>query len=205
MYMKTSLEPLAALIKKAQHRQNRMMEASLHHLGISLVQWNALREIDRNPGCSQHRLAELTFNSDQAFGTLITRLQRLGLVKRRPGAGRAIVVQLTAEGKSLLRQGAPHIVDVCATSFAALTDHDRDVLAALMLKLLSPDDTLLVDENDNGDSNPHLTLPSSPTKMKRCGKRRESIGKGHWSPRGGHKKPRLSLLHTRAQRVRASH
>jgi hypothetical protein len=37
-----------------------------------LVQWNALREIERNPGCSQHRLAERTFNSDQAFGSLLT-------------------------------------------------------------------------------------------------------------------------------------
>ena len=68
--MERSLEPLALLIKRAQHRQNRMMAASLEPLGVSLAQWNALREIDRNPGAPLRRLAEASFNSDQAIGTL---------------------------------------------------------------------------------------------------------------------------------------
>ena len=91
--MNRSLEPLALLIKKAQFRQNRQMEEKVNQVGITLVQWNALREIDRNPSCSMHFLAELTFNSDQAFGKLVARLLRSGLVQRQSGAGRALVQQ----------------------------------------------------------------------------------------------------------------
>ncbi len=72
--MSSSLEPLGLLIKTVQHRHHRTLDAKLAPLGVSLVQWSALREIDRHPGVSMHRLAELTFNSDQAFGTLATRL-----------------------------------------------------------------------------------------------------------------------------------
>ena len=74
-------------------------------MGTSHVQWNALRTIERNPGCSQHQLAERTLNSDQAFGTLLTRLQAGALVERRPGAGRAAIHQLTPRGKALLSDG----------------------------------------------------------------------------------------------------
>ena len=65
--MSSTLEPLALLIKQAQHRHHQALDTALTPLGISLVQWNALREIHRHPDSSQHRLAELTFNSDQLF------------------------------------------------------------------------------------------------------------------------------------------
>ena len=86
--MSSALESLALLIKQAQHRNHQALDAVLAPMGISFVQWNALREIHRHPDSSQHRLAELTFNSDQSFGRLTTRLRRSKLVTRRPGAGR---------------------------------------------------------------------------------------------------------------------
>ena len=135
--MNRSLEPLALLIKQTQHRQNRMMEAALSPLDVSLVQWNALREIDRNSGSSMHRLAELTFNSDQAFGTLTARLGRLGLIKQRPGTGRALITELTARGKSVFDQGYPLIIGVCATSLGSLTEAERRLLTSLLTKVLS--------------------------------------------------------------------
>lgn len=134
--MNRSLEPLALLIKQTQHRQNRMMEAALSPLDVSLVQWNALREIDRNSGSSMHRLAELTFNSDQAFGTLTARLGRLGLIKQRPGTGRALITELTARGKSVFDQGYPLIIGVCATFLGSLTEAERRLLTSLLTKVL---------------------------------------------------------------------
>ena len=137
--MSSALESLGLLIKRAQHRHHRALEARLAPLGISLVQWSALREIDRNPGSSQHGLAELTFNSDQAFGTLTTRLLRLGLVKRRPGEGRAVVHRLTAKGETLLHQGREIMLEVLAASFAPLDQDERAQLTGLLTKLLGDD------------------------------------------------------------------
>ena len=137
--MHRSLEPLAWLIKYAQHRQNRTMEAALAHLGITLVQWNALREIARHPGSAMHGLAEATFNSDQAFGTLAARLARLGWVQRRTGAGRAVSHHLTPQGEAVLHAGYPAIHDASASLLARLDTAERAELERLLTKMLGAD------------------------------------------------------------------
>lgn len=134
--MSNTVEHLGLLIKKAQHRHHRLMDTELSQLGLSLVQWNALREIGRNPGASMHALAELTFNSDQAFGTLTTRLQRAGLIERSQGPGRVNHHRLTPKGEALRKAGATLASAVLAKSFTPLTGGERDVLAALLTKLV---------------------------------------------------------------------
>ena len=134
--MSSEPEHLGWLIKRIQHRHHRSLDANLAELEVSLVQWNALREIARNPGCSQHQLAEQTFNSDQAMGTLIARLQARGLVERRPGEGRATVHRLTPKGKTLLKAGQEVMSEVTSVSFAPLSRPERAELARLLTKVL---------------------------------------------------------------------
>ena len=134
--MKYATEDVGLLIKRAQHRHHREIDAGLATIGVSLVQWSALREIDRNPGASMHRLAELSFNSDQAFGTLTTRLLRIGLIERLQGPGRVTHHRLTPKGVDLLRKGRKLMVKVLALSFAPLDDDERDTLGRLLTKLL---------------------------------------------------------------------
>src|SRR5579859_1946204 len=50
IYMSSEPEQLGWLVKRLQHRHHRVLDENLTPLGVSLVQWNALREIDRNPG-----------------------------------------------------------------------------------------------------------------------------------------------------------
>lgn len=134
--MSSAPEKLGLLIKRVQDRNHRLLDAALEPLGVSLIQWNALREIERNPASSQHRLAQLTFNSDQAFGTLTTRLLQRGLIERQQGSGRALVLQLTALGRSLYLQGAEIHSRVAAVSFASLDGSERDKLSELLTRLL---------------------------------------------------------------------
>jgi DNA-binding MarR family transcriptional regulator len=135
--MKYTSEDVGLLIKRAQHRHHRELDASLATMGISLVQWSALREIDRNPDASMHRLAELSFNSDQAFGTLTTRLLRSGLIERFQGAGRVTHHRLTPKGAEFLRKGRKLVTKVLASSFASLDEDERDTLGRLLAKLLA--------------------------------------------------------------------
>ena len=86
-----------------------------------------------------HRLAALTFNSDQAFGTLATRLRKLGLIERLPGGGRAMVHGLTPKGRTLLGAGRPLVQKVLSQSFAPLTEAERATLQELLSKLLDKD------------------------------------------------------------------
>ncbi|MFK4443578.1 DNA-binding MarR family transcriptional regulator [Caballeronia udeis] len=140
--MSRTLEELGLNLKKVQSRHHRALDAQLLRLGVSLVQWNALREIDRNPGSTAHRLAELTFNSDQAFGTLTTRLLRLGFIERQPGHGRANTHQLTQSGKVMLAKGQEVMQEVLTASFAPLSQAERATLSRILTKLLahSPDE-----------------------------------------------------------------
>ena len=135
--MSTQHELLGLSIKKVQARHHRSLDRRLSRLGISLVQWNALREIHRNPDASAHALAEFTFNSDQAFGTLATRLIRLGFVIREPGKGRAIIHRLTPKGAKMRDAGHALLLEVLKDFFAPLTARQRQLLQSLLTKLLT--------------------------------------------------------------------
>lgn len=135
--MSRALEDLGLSLKKVQSRHHRALDAQLLRLGVSLVQWNALREIDRNPGSTAHRLAELTFNSDQAFGTLTTRLLRLGFIERQSGPGRANTHRLTPGGKVMLTKGQEVMQKVLMASFASLSQEERTTLSKILTKLLA--------------------------------------------------------------------
>jgi len=134
--MSSDLNRLGWLIKRLQHRHHRSLDANLSRLGVSLVQWNALREIDRNPGSSQHQLAERTFNSDQAFGTLINRLQKRNLLQSIKGPGRATLHALSPSGKALLKSGQKIMTEVLHASFSPLEENERTTLTHLLTKIL---------------------------------------------------------------------
>ncbi|WP_131194567.1 MarR family winged helix-turn-helix transcriptional regulator [Lichenihabitans psoromatis] len=133
-------EHLGWLIKRIQHGHHRALDRRLAPLGLSLVQWNALREIERNPGRSQHHLAEQTFNSDQAFGALLNRLQAAGLIERLPGPGRAAAQCLTPKAAHLLHKGQGIMSEVTERSFAPLTDQEQAELVRLLTKVLDRSD-----------------------------------------------------------------
>src|SRR4029079_17825609 len=95
----SSLEELALAVKRVQHRHHRAFTAALSELGVSLVQWDTLRHLQRRPDASLHDLAQLTFQTDQSFGTLAARMVERGLLARVSGPGRAVRHRLTAEGE----------------------------------------------------------------------------------------------------------
>lgn len=137
--MSSTWESIGLLIKHVQHRHLRLLEAKLVPLGISMIQWNTLRTIDRYPDVCLHRLAKLTFSSDQAVGTLAARLLRLGLIERQPGVGRATRHTLTPKGETLLRKGRSLIQEVLADSFSPLSKEECATLKVLLGKLLDDD------------------------------------------------------------------
>ncbi|SDP42108.1 DNA-binding transcriptional regulator, MarR family [Klenkia soli] len=134
--MTRSVQDVALSIKRVQSRHHRTLDAALTSLGLSLVQWDALRHLDRNPDASLHDLAQLTFQSDQAFGTLTQRLTDRGLVERVPGPGRAVRLVMTDRGRDALIRAAGVVDGVLAESFAGLTPRQVDQLGELVERLL---------------------------------------------------------------------
>jgi DNA-binding MarR family transcriptional regulator len=157
--MTRSLAPIGLAVKRLQHRHHRAADAALAPLGLSLVQWDALRHIAENPGASQHDLARLTFQSGQAFGTLATRMIERALIERLPAPGRAVRHRLTDRGDQLRRQGQSLVEAVLEESFAPLTPDELATLEALLQRLVPDPDGTPAPRTDSNGRDP---LPASP-------------------------------------------
>ncbi len=128
-------------VKRLQYRHHRALSRALAPLGLSLVQWDTLRHLHRRPDASLHELAVLTFQTDQSFGSLATRMAERGLIERVPGPGRAVRHRLTEEGARLRAEGQDLVDDVVASSFRDLSEAQIDQLGELLDRALGPDPT----------------------------------------------------------------
>ncbi|NUR00300.1 MAG: winged helix-turn-helix transcriptional regulator [Streptomyces sp.] len=133
--MHADLQLLGRAVKQAQYRQHRALDSALAAVGSTLAQWDALRAIARTPGASARELAAATFQTEQAFGTLVGRLTAQDLVERRPGHGRRIEHHLTPAGERILKAGHKVADRVLAEAFAPLTESDRATLLDLLQRL----------------------------------------------------------------------
>ncbi|MFB9410611.1 MarR family winged helix-turn-helix transcriptional regulator [Dactylosporangium matsuzakiense] len=134
--MTRAITEIGLAVKRLQIRHHRGANAALAPLGVSLVQWDALRHLHRNPEASLHDLAQLTFQTDQSFGTLAARMIDRGLIERRPGPGRAIRHRLTDRGEAVRAQGQQLMTEVLERSFAALSPQELAAFDALLVRLL---------------------------------------------------------------------
>ncbi|MGW1746752.1 MarR family winged helix-turn-helix transcriptional regulator [Streptomyces sp. NPDC002092] len=133
--MHADLQLLGRAVKQAQYRQHRALDSALAAVGSTLAQWDALRAISRTPGASARELAAATFQTEQAFGTLVGRLTAQDLVERRPGHGRRIEHHLTPAGERVLKAGHKVADHVLAEAFAPLPEPDRATLLDLLQRL----------------------------------------------------------------------
>ncbi len=133
----TPVLELGRAVKQLQYMNHRRLETGLRTVGTSLAQWDALRAIEANPGASAHALAEETYQTDQAFGTLATRLMDKGLIQRQAGVGRALVHTLTRKGRTVLEQGLPIAGAVVMQTFEGLSESETTQLLRLVRKVLT--------------------------------------------------------------------
>jgi DNA-binding MarR family transcriptional regulator len=131
-----STAPLALSVKRVQHRHHRALTAVLADLGVSLVQWDTLRHLHQHPEASLHDLAQLTFQTDQSFGTLAARMVDRGLIERVPAPGRAIRHQITAKGEKVRSERERRVTAMLHRSFAGLSANQLNQLGTLLQKVL---------------------------------------------------------------------
>src|ERR1700740_1882605 len=98
--MPSKLQPLGRAVKRLQHKHHRALDARLVEIGTTLAQWDALRAIDQHPESSSHKLAGMTFQTDQSFGALANRMVDRGLIERVAGGGRVLLHRLTPAGRA---------------------------------------------------------------------------------------------------------
>ncbi|MEV4638123.1 MarR family transcriptional regulator [Actinoplanes sp. NPDC049548] len=124
-------------VKRLQMRHHRTINDRLAPLGVSIVQWDALRHLHENPEASLHDLAQLTFQRDQSFGTLATRMIDRGLIERVPGPGRAVRHRLTDKGDDVRLRGTDIVRGALIESFAPLSEDELQTFGDLLARLLT--------------------------------------------------------------------
>jgi DNA-binding MarR family transcriptional regulator len=134
------IEPseIGRALKRAQYRHHLALDRALSAIGVTVVQWDALRAIREVPNSSAHDLALATFQSDQSFGTLANRLVDKGLIERAPGSGRRIEHRLTAEGERMLAASREITGRMFTLSFAPLDAAERETLFDLLGRVGQP-------------------------------------------------------------------
>ncbi|MFB9238090.1 MarR family winged helix-turn-helix transcriptional regulator [Plantactinospora siamensis] len=130
-----SVQDVGLAVKRLQWRHHREGNRRLSaQAGLSLVQWDVLRHLHRNPDASLHALAEATFQTDQSMGELARRMVANGLLERVDGAGRAVRHRLTAAGVAAFEAGSGIFDEVLGETVGTLTDQERATLFALLEK-----------------------------------------------------------------------
>ncbi len=108
--MSTPTEPsgrdhLAHLLWEASARVLVFAEPDLADTQLSLMSIGALENIAATPGLTASDLARMSFKTQQAASQVSNRLQRLGYVERKVGAGRGVGLHITAAGRRALEHG----------------------------------------------------------------------------------------------------
>lgn len=129
-----TLQDVGLAVKRLQWRHHRAANTSLLEIGLSLPQWDVLRHLDANPDASLHRLAELTFQTDQSMGAMAGRMIERGLLERVEGPGRAVRHRLTPAGQDLRRKGSDRANEVLTDTLGQLSETELSILHALLLK-----------------------------------------------------------------------
>ncbi len=125
---------IAMLLRRAQLRKQLACEAALARVGLTLPQWGMLYAVATEPDSSTHALALFIGQSDQSAGAVVARLDRRGLLERRPGPGKAILHRITPDGDELVRRCNAIVEDVMTCLLTGLTDQ---ALVALQASLQS--------------------------------------------------------------------
>lgn len=129
-----SLQDVGLAVKRLQWRHHREANTRLGGIGLSLPQWDVLRHLHASPDASLHRLAVLTFQTDQSMGALAARMIDRGLLERVEGPGRAVRHRLTPAGEKLRREGSGLMNGVLSESLGHLSNAELSTLHALLVK-----------------------------------------------------------------------
>ena len=127
-------ELLGYQLKHVQAALRARMDEALRPLGLSAPQYLCLELLSRAPGASTSDLAREAFVTRQTMSTLLRTLVDRGLAQRaaQASSGRALPVQLTPEGRSLLKEASKVTEEIERVMVAPLSETQLRTVRAAM-------------------------------------------------------------------------
>ena len=130
---------LPALVRDAWHGLNRIFLNKIKKIGLTPNQYTALRWIhtDKKRDFTQSRLAELMNTDANNISALVTRMEKLNLVKRIPGLNdkRQNNIKPTKLGSDLFQKGKIIAEKIENDSLSCFSKREREDFKNLLDKL----------------------------------------------------------------------
>ena len=128
------MESVGYLLKTAQQRLHRAIDATLRDLGISTSQYAVLTFLDESPGLSSAQLARRAFVTPQTMHRVVASLEAARLIERgpHPELGRVLEATLTPRGRQTLAECHRRVQEVEERMLADLKPAERRQLADLL-------------------------------------------------------------------------
>ena len=140
----TPLEVLSRVSRLARHLdRQRTIVLARHDLEIwSFDVLSALRRAQAPQHLSPGQLLAQTLVSSGTMTNRLDHLEKWGLVRRRPDPSdaRSVRVQITAAGRRRVDSALADLIEREQAILASLDDHERDVVAGLLRRVVAPFD-----------------------------------------------------------------
>lgn len=127
---------LGMVLKRAEQALLRSKSAALKPAGLTLAQYVALAELDRQPGITGAALARASLVTPQAMMVVLKSLEEQGLIVRSPHPRHPNVLELhiTDAGFEVLDTARHHAAPVDRRITDAFSPEELDVLGALLTR-----------------------------------------------------------------------
>ena len=127
---------IGVVLKRAEQAMVRSKAAALKPVGLTLAQYVALAELDRQPGITGAALARASLVSPQAMMVVLKSLEDQGLIARVPHARHPSVLELhlSEAGREALTAARGPIAAIERRVLGAFSPAELDTLAALLAR-----------------------------------------------------------------------
>lgn len=115
------------------------LERELRTLELTLAQYNALQNADRQPGISSADAARHAGITAQSMGSAVSSLTERGLITRsaHPTNRRVLCLHVTPDGSSLLTQARTLVRQVNQEALAVLEPQEQATVHRLLYRLVT--------------------------------------------------------------------
>jgi MarR family transcriptional regulator, organic hydroperoxide resistance regulator len=130
-------QPLGALLVQVCRSHRNLASAMLGELGLHAGQEAILFHLFDQDGCTQSELADCMCLEPPTITRMMQRMERVGLIERRPDAEDARVsrVYLTAQGRALQNPVEAVWEQLEARTFDGLSDVEQALLRRLLTQI----------------------------------------------------------------------
>ena len=138
-------EGVGRILKRAEQALLKAKSAALRPIGLTLAQYVALGELDRQPGIAAASLARACLVTPQAMMILLKTMEQQGLIARTPHPRHANVLELhmTDVGREALHAARGKVEPVERRVIEALSTKELSTLSELLsrfVEAIGPDD-----------------------------------------------------------------